>query len=280
MADQEEKPFVGKFEIVLHGARDLPKADLVGRIDAYAVVIPQDARFGKTFTTPVVKSNYNPKWKSSKTVKMSHQTYTDIYDNQKKSELAFRIEVYDKDAVGEDDYIGVAEITTDQFRGLTKSLVPIKVEPKYASKSKSPSIVVSTLWFKQFKAGGGSSGKMSAWNTAEPLCCDGWEMKFRVDEEGNVSGKNKNDSGPKIKKKYSGTFKDGKLDCIAVFKTGQQNTYKGSLVEELIEVDGKQKKSYFLDIRVDVIAGKYKGDWRMVKGKINSDAQHSHHLDI
>jgi C2 domain len=143
--------------------------------DAYAVVIPQNPRFGKTFTTSVVKNSYNPKWKASKTVKMPHQTYVDIYNNSAKSELAFRIEVYDRDAVGKDDFIGVAEISTDHFQALNKSKVPLKLEAEYA-KSKAACLVVSTLWFKQFKAGGGSGGIMSQWGTEAPVTMPGWEV--------------------------------------------------------------------------------------------------------
>jgi hypothetical protein len=44
---------------------------------------------------------------------------------------------------------------------------------------------------------------------------NGWEMKFDVDDKGGISGGNKNDVDGSLKKTYSGTFSDGKLDAIA-----------------------------------------------------------------
>jgi len=76
----------------------------------------------------------------------------------------------------------------------------------------------------------------------------GFEMKFKVDDDGNVSGGNRNDSGPSTKKTYSGTFKDGQFYIYADFESGQRNLYVGTYG------DGR------IDIQIDVLEGG-SGSW-------------------
>jgi hypothetical protein len=46
-------------------------------------------------------------------------------------------------------------------------------------------------------------------------------MKFEVAPNGTISGGNKNDNEENaVKKIYSGTLKDGVLDCFATFEDG------------------------------------------------------------
>lgn len=43
----------------------------------------------------------------------------------------------------------------------------------------------------------------------------------------SIEGGNKNDVAGSIKKHYTGTYKNGYLDCIANFEDGAQISYKG-----------------------------------------------------
>eukprot|EP01006_Ploeotia_vitrea_P007874 TRINITY_DN18412_c0_g1_i1.p1 TRINITY_DN18412_c0_g1~~TRINITY_DN18412_c0_g1_i1.p1 ORF type:complete len:134 (-),score=15.10 TRINITY_DN18412_c0_g1_i1:303-704(-) len=68
---------------------------------------------------------------------------------------------------------------------------------------------------------------------------DGWEMKFKVDDEGNVSGGNHNDTKgqEESKKHYTGSLSpDGKLEVTATFEggkyDGQVNLYTGEISED------------------------------------------------
>ena len=55
-------------------------------------------------------------------------------------------------------------------------------------------------------------------------------MKFEVDEAGNVSGGNKNDSdATNNKRTYTGTLVDGHMNVTATFASGQVNTYTGTI---------------------------------------------------
>jgi len=79
----------------------------------------------------------------------------------------------------------------------------------------------------RIKIGGGEDG-IAQWDGGPAN--HGWEMKFNVDQLGNVSGGNKNDSeetggGKKI---YSGTFLNNVMNVHATFiDTGQVNEYSG-----------------------------------------------------
>eukprot|EP01124_Arcella_intermedia_P028354 TRINITY_DN5743_c0_g1_i1.p1 TRINITY_DN5743_c0_g1~~TRINITY_DN5743_c0_g1_i1.p1 ORF type:complete len:103 (+),score=23.84 TRINITY_DN5743_c0_g1_i1:17-325(+) len=71
-----------------------------------------------------------------------------------------------------------------------------------------------------------------------------WEMKFFVDEAGNVSGGNKNDGGPgtDLKKTYSGTVRNGVMEVKADFSNGQENRYWGKFTEDHYDIEIKVVK--------------------------------------
>ncbi|KAG2387471.1 hypothetical protein C9374_001803 [Naegleria lovaniensis] len=55
----------------------------------------------------------------------------------------------------------------------------------------------------------------------------GWEMKVDIDDNGVVSGSNKNE-GSKAKKTYSGTYLNNQLDVRVTVDDGRVITYKGT----------------------------------------------------
>ena len=90
---------------------------------------------------------------------------------------------------------------------------------------------------EKFKAGG--SDGVTVWKRwcgeDTNIQVFGWEMKFEVDANGNVSGGNKNDdNGNDIKKFYSGTFINDQMDVQVEWTDGRKCTYVSSFTHTSI----------------------------------------------
>lgn len=80
-------------KVTVIGARDLPKADTIGKIDAYYKIFVGGVQ---KYVSEVVKNNFNPYW--------SQHTIT-VSGGQD-----CRVEIWDKDKVGRDDRVGVITV--------------------------------------------------------------------------------------------------------------------------------------------------------------------------
>ncbi|KAG2391778.1 hypothetical protein C9374_013263 [Naegleria lovaniensis] len=89
------------------------------------------------------------------------------------------------------------------------------------------------------RIGGGKDGvtHWTRWQGKTNSSVDGWEMKFKVDQFGNVSGSNKNDNAGAITKHYSGTFINNYLDVKVTWDDGRAATYKGSVTGNKVRID-------------------------------------------
>ncbi|VBB18647.1 hypothetical protein YASMINEVIRUS_1149 [Yasminevirus sp. GU-2018] len=85
--------------------KDLPKMDVFGKIDPF-FVIKRLAEDGKTwlecFKSPVIKSNYTPVWEIDQSVRT-------LCNGGVKAPV--RIELYDWDSDGKNEFVGEAEVT-------------------------------------------------------------------------------------------------------------------------------------------------------------------------
>ncbi|KAL9648904.1 hypothetical protein ABK040_003833 [Willaertia magna] len=64
----------------------------------------------------------------------------------------------------------------------------------------------------------------------------GWEVKFEVDDQGNVSGSNKNE-GCGIKKHYTGTLINGEINVEVNWDDGAKAKYTGTIQGDKAVID-------------------------------------------
>ena len=81
----------GKVNLSVHGAEDLPKGDLIGKSDPYAVISYDNDKK----KTPTVKNNQNPQW--------NYETDLPVNENGPQT---IDIDVFDKDRFGKDKLLG------------------------------------------------------------------------------------------------------------------------------------------------------------------------------
>ena len=85
----------GKVALVLHEAEGLPKGDLIGKSDPYAVISYDDDKK----KTPTVKNSQNPQW--------NYETELPVNENGPQN---IDIDVYDKDRFGKDKLLGSTSV--------------------------------------------------------------------------------------------------------------------------------------------------------------------------
>jgi len=118
MAKFPEKPKTTDYRVHVKGAHDVLAADLNGKSDPYCVVLGQ-TNFGSKLKckSRVVKASLNPVW--------NFDASLSFVDPKSK----VKIEVYDKDAVGKDDFLGEVEVDLSSADGKLKK---VKLQGKKA----------------------------------------------------------------------------------------------------------------------------------------------------
>ena len=115
----------GNLHLNLIQAENLPKADLIGKSDPYAVISAD----GDQHKTQTVKNSQNPEWNFELDIPVDEAGPHDI-----------KIDVYDKDKIGKDKLLGSANISVDDVQNngdLDKEWLPL-------TGAKSGKIQVST----------------------------------------------------------------------------------------------------------------------------------------
>lgn len=107
--------------------KDLPKMDLFGKVDPFFVIehLAEDGKtWIKSFTSDVIKSNYNPQWKIDQTVRV-------LCNGGLKAPV--KISVWDWDSNSAPDFIGSVEVSFDdlvKYRDTTMEIVDPKKHGK------------------------------------------------------------------------------------------------------------------------------------------------------
>jgi Ca2+-binding EF-hand superfamily protein len=118
MAKLPEKPKTTDFRIHVKAATDVLAADMNGKSDPYCLVLGQ-TNFGSKmkYKSRVVKASLNPVWNFDASLNFVDPT------------SKVKIEVYDKDAVGKDDFLGEVEVDLKAADGKLKK---VKLQGKKA----------------------------------------------------------------------------------------------------------------------------------------------------
>jgi len=113
-----ERPKTTDYRIHVKAAYDVLAADMNGKSDPYCVVLGT-AHYGTKIKckSRVIKANLNPVWNFDASLSF-------VDPNSK-----IKIEVYDKDAVGKDDFLGEVDVPMDHVDG---KMIKLKLQGKKA----------------------------------------------------------------------------------------------------------------------------------------------------
>eukprot|EP00943_MAST-04B_sp_MAST-4B-sp1_P002548 g2548.t1 len=100
----EDIHYVLKFEIVM--ATGIKKADTFGKSDAYCVISLDQEKVDKTNT---IRNSLDPEWYQTFQITIAEEVY------EKEEDFSLKFEIYDYDAIGADDFLGLHELKHDEF---------------------------------------------------------------------------------------------------------------------------------------------------------------------
>ena len=99
----EDIYYILKVEVVR--AIDIKKADTFGKSDAYCTIVVNDETVDRTDT---IMKSLDPEWNQIFKVRITEEDY-------EKEEFVLRFEVFDYDAIGKDDFLGMHELKREDF---------------------------------------------------------------------------------------------------------------------------------------------------------------------
>ena len=99
----EDIYYILKVEVVR--ATDIKKADTFGKSDAYCTIVVDDETVDRTET---IMKSLDPEWNQIFKIRIMEEDY-------EKEEFGLRFELFDYDAIGKDDFLGMYELKRKDF---------------------------------------------------------------------------------------------------------------------------------------------------------------------
>ncbi|EFC39704.1 predicted protein [Naegleria gruberi] len=131
------------FQFILHSATNLPKADVVGTIDAYAVIKIPCETCVKEYVTPFINDDENPVW--------NFECPSEIYMNTNDE---ITVEIWDKDTFTRDDFVANCQISISNILAcpFKEKTIILKCVDDYTPYDKSkPATVTISAFYKSFR---------------------------------------------------------------------------------------------------------------------------------